>query len=176
MKEFSNLKKEIEFEKYVSTELDLTRHTNHHRKNFISCGSAALGLLLNKNPLLLDKVCKDAHKGWYTTQVIQYLKSQNCKVIQLSKDDVLPKFNHLYNPITSDHVLLINSRVNKNENSMFVIHNNVIWHNYNSEQIPPLFFINKPTQDVLLVHHPKWKLRTSRPQKLLYVNAYSTAS
>ena len=156
MKEHSNLKRPIPFDQFKAPYLDLTDNLKYQNHNYVSCGSAAIGLLMNKNPQALDKICKDAESGWYTTQVIQYLKSQKFSVIQLSKTDVLPEWNHKHFPITSQHVLLVNSRVVKKENSMFVIHNNIAWHNYIPNEMNGLFFINKPTQDVLLIRHPKW--------------------
>lgn len=156
MKEVSRLKRPIPFDHFRSPHLNLYDHLRYQHQNYISCGSAALGMLLNKSPKDLDKICNNAHAGWFTTQVIQFLKSKNFTVIQLSKDQVLPEWNHKQFPITTDHVLLINSRVVKKENSMFVVHDNIAWHNYVPTEMNGLFFINKPTQDVLLIHHPKW--------------------
>ena len=92
----------------------------------------------------------------YNLNLIKYLRSKGYTVIEISKADLL-KSNWLHHPIKRGHCLLINNRMDAKENSMYVLHDNELWHHYETDDyFNNLFFINKPTQDVMIVHHKKW--------------------
>lgn len=152
MKNHGPTKKVLDFSAYLAPEFDLFKRKAFDTDSFVSCGSASLSLITGINVRTVEKHCINPLRGWPTTRVIKYLRKKGYVVIELSKDGVLTRNHHEY-LIKRSHVLLINARVEKNENSMFVVHQNNIWHNFAADSLSPLFFLNRPTQDVLLVWH-----------------------
>lgn len=159
MKENSIIKdKYIYWNQFLSPKLDLSSHKKHSFiQKYISCGSAALGQLTNIPPEKVEKFIKNPKKGWHTGNAIKFLESKGYGVIELAKEDIL-KSDWFSRPLKSDHCLLINLRCDSSENTMIILHKNIMWHHYKEEiRFNNLFFLNKPTQDVLLVYHKKWK-------------------
>lgn len=147
----------IKWEQYESPKLDLTKRKLFDDKEYVSCGSAALGLITGINPKTVEKSCPNPRSGWYTTRVIKYLRNKGYTVIELSKEDVLKNKWYQFS-LNEKHCLLLNVRMDSEDNSMFVVHRGNMWHNYEKEtDYNPLFFLNKPTQDVLLICHKKWR-------------------
>jgi len=141
---------EIEESKFFKPDVDYS--SNHYN----SCASAALSLLTN---IPVKKVEKYYSKeGWPTSKIIGFLKSKGYVVVEVSKAGVL---SHRYfgeNPLSKYHCLLINANADAVENSLFIMHRNKVYHHFHLQtEDDPLFFFNKPTQDVLLVYHKKWE-------------------
>lgn len=150
MKANGPIRKVLDFSNYLAPNINLFNRTTY--ETYYSCGSAALSLITGIDVLKVEKGCLNPLRGWPTTTAVKWLRKKGYVVIELSKDGVLTHNHHEY-LIHDNHVLLINARVEKKENSMFVVHKHYIWHNFEYECLSPLFFINRPTQDVLLVWH-----------------------
>lgn len=122
-----------------------------------NCGTAALSLLTGLSPNFVQSKCTYPGKdGWAVSKMVQFLKQRNFKVIEVTKNSV----TNVYwenRPIRTDHCLLVISHMNTTEASALVMHKGVTWHNLRTEDMDDLFFINKPTQNVYIVQHPKWK-------------------
>lgn len=158
MKENSVIrKKRIDWKEYESKNLHLEDRKPSIWNSYISCGSAALGLVTGISAKTVEKSCPNPKVGWYTRRVIKYLREKGFTVIEISKKDVLKSYC-LDFPINDKHCLLMNVRMEGEENTMFVVHKGKLWHHYECEPyFNNLFFINKPTQDVLLVFKKGWK-------------------
>lgn len=159
MKELSYIpKKKINFDDYLAPSLDLHSVRKGRHGDYICCASAAMSMLTNKHPLAIDVECNDPVRGWRTRPIIKYLREQGFVVIELVKQTILNTHWASY-PLKPDHCLLINCQMDNKENSMVIAHKGAIWHNYQEEKNPSIFFLQKFSQDVLLVYHPKWKAK-----------------
>ncbi len=154
MKEGYPTKRPTKWTKFYADKLDL----NERKKSFDfeSCGSAALSLITGISVKTVEKSCPEPLTGWYTTNMIKYLRKKGYKVIEMSKNRILSSDYYLPR-LHKAHCILINAHTDMQENSAYVLHAGEIWHNFIKIENPgPLFFLNIPTQDVLLVWHPKW--------------------
>ncbi len=146
--------KKIEWDEYAAPNLNIT--VPLMRWGWKSCGTASLALVTKKKPRLIEKHCPNVEVGWHTRTLARYLVNQGYTVVTVTKNSVTNVDWSRY-PLTPDHCLMINGAVDTKENTWYVLHKNVLWHNlYVEESFNTLFFLNKPTQDVLLVWHPKW--------------------
>jgi hypothetical protein len=156
--------KQPDFSKFGTDLEHLFRHRyfkfRHHFYN--TCGSGLLSLLTNKSPTPIEKQLPKSAKHWSGLSLTNYLKKRKFNVIQLSKFGIT-SISSSYGaedviPINENHVLIASCLCCKEEASWFLIHKNIIYHHLVSyKQLNPLFFINKPTQEVWLVKHPSWK-------------------
>jgi len=143
----------IKWDKYIAPSLNLSvPNTN---LDCASCGTAALSLITGISPKNVEKYCPDAWKGWYTSRVIKFLRMKGYKVIEVTKNSVTNTYWQMM-PIGYQHCLIVTAHTNQDDASMFVLHKGNIWHNFHKNRDNALLFINKPTQDVLLVWHKKW--------------------
>jgi len=153
----SSIRKITSLEKYEAPKLDLEKRKRYSVMEYTSCGSAALSLITGIRPSTVERFCPNPRVGWYTSRAIKYLKEKGYTVLELSKEDVLKGHWSTF-PLNQRHCLLMSVRMNNEENSMFVLHNGILWHNFESEPYyNGLFFLNKPTQDVLLIFKKSWR-------------------
>lgn len=127
------------------------------RGDWRCCGSASLQLVTGKSASLIEKRFPHVKKrGWFTKPLARYLVELGYTVIEVTKNSVTSVDWSDY-PLSSDHCLMINGMVDNQENTWWVLHKDVLYHNlYVERAFNSLFFLNKPTQDVLLVWHKKW--------------------
>jgi len=145
--------KYIFWEQYLSPRFRVKTLRSH---NWSSCGSATLALVTGIAPGIIQKAAPGRKGHWSTRAVKNFLRTHGYTVFDVTKSSVT-NCDWPYNPLQSGHLLLINSEVDSREASWFLTHNGELWHNdYRDYDFTPLFFLNKPTQDVLLVHSPKW--------------------
>lgn len=155
MKERSRSPIDINFDDYLSPSLDLLKAKRYSVNHYACCASACISMITGANPIDIDSCWTKPFEGARTKEVIALLKAARFNVVELTKQSVLN--TEWYNcPLQLDHCLLVNCCVNREENSMVIMHKGEIWHNFKRERNPSLYFLNKPTQDVLLVHHKKW--------------------
>ncbi len=146
--------KKIRWDSYSSPYLKIKSRTNNHDWN--TCGSATLSLITGLAPGFIEKSLPKTVKHWSTLTMNKYLNSLGFTTITVSKNSIVNTEWTNY-PLTPKHCLLLNVRCDLKENSWYVLHDNVLWHNlYRDENFNPMFFLNKPTQDVTLVWHPAW--------------------
>lgn len=156
MREESSINKRIDWRSYESPSLMLDQKKTFYHIPYKSCGSASLSLITGLSPGVIERSCPNPKIGWFTTRAVKFLKEKGYSVIELSKENILNAGWPAY-PLNENHCLLMNVRVDSMENSMFVVHKGKVWHHYDPTTLDGLFFLNKPTQDVLLVYHKKWK-------------------
>lgn len=139
----------LEKNKFFEDDMD---YSSDHYK---SCASAALSLLTNLSIKTVEKFCSDT--TWSTSMIVKFLKSKGYVVIEISKGGILSHKCDGGQPLTQNHCLLINANSDSEENSLYIMHMNKVYHHFHlAAEKDPLFFFNKPTQDVLLVYHKKW--------------------
>ena len=144
----------INWNQYVSPRFKI-KHPK--LKKYFSCGTATLGLLTGKNLPFIEKFLPKTKKHWSTRSLSDYLLNNGYTVIQVTKNNVTNVGYWEKQPLNKDHVILINAQLDSREASWFILHNNRLWHNdYEVDDFGPLYFINKPTQDVLLIWHKDW--------------------
>lgn len=148
----------IKFHKYESPYLKLKQPKNSYQyKNISNCGTAALSLLTGLTPNYVQSKCTyDPGDGWYGDDMVKFLRNRGYYVVEVTKKNVTNTDWKDY-PLTPNHCLLIITTVEKEECSAIVVHKNKLWHNLKTEDFTPLFFLNKPTVQVYIVSHNRWR-------------------
>jgi len=127
-----------------------------------TCGTSALSVLSGVSPKSVQKYRPKSNKYWSDSAVIGFLKKRRFIVQSVTKCGVtnLSRHGDAFErmPIGHLHVLLCNSLCCRNEASWFIVHGNVLFHNFESFELNPFFFVNKPPQSIWVVKHPKWNL------------------
>lgn len=142
----------------------LRRHTIRFFGNdeYETCGTSALATLTGLTPKFLNKCRPKSSLHWTDRSIQSFLSKRNFHLQQVTKYSVTHlspngvEFERM--PINPLHVLLCNSLCCKNEASWFIVHAGIMFHNFEQFELNPLFFVNKPTQSVWIVKHPKWDL------------------
>lgn len=124
-----------------------------------SCGENAFYTLTNKWPECNDP---DYLPSW---EMVELLVKQGLWVFELTKSGVT---NHIsiQNHIKRNHILLINQRFNKRENSWQVIHKNQIFHNFQIMDLNPLELVNRPIEKIYVIFNPIWNCVKYKKRKL----------
>ncbi len=124
-----------------------------------TCGSPIIAAVTGHLASNIEKHCPNIRRGWSTKALTKYLTSNGYTVVQVTKNSVTNVSYWESQPLNPNHLLLINASVSTKAASWFLLHKNTLRHNdYIEESFNPLYFFNKPTQDVLLVWHQKWRL------------------
>ena len=159
--------KNIDFRRLTAPKLRLVASRQQRREyaTISNCGTAALSLITGISPIEIQSHCPMEDKeGWCADQMERFLKKAGYTVKELTRRTV----NNVWwtlRPITDDHVLLMVVRVNLDEYSAAVVHRGELWHNMYKERLNGLYFLNKPTETVLLVHHPSWSSKPKAERK-----------
>jgi hypothetical protein len=127
-------------------------------------------MLTGLDPQCIERHCPSIRKGWSTTAFRKFLVSIGYTVIPVTKNSVTNVSCFFWQklPLTKDHVIVMNSAVSASGASWFLLYNNQLWHNeYRETGFDAMFFLNKPTQDVLLVWHPTWWADIKKDPKTL---------
>ena len=132
---------------------------NHY---YNTCGTSAISTLTGLHPRFVERYRPKKNPYWSSTAMIGFLKTRGFRVQPVTKCGVtaLSKRNNEFErmPIGPLHVLLCNSLCCRDEASWFIVHYGVMYHNFESFEMNPFFFVNKPTQYLWVVKHPKWNL------------------
>ena len=150
--------KTTNFDNLKSKKLKLVLPKNSSQYDTISnCATAAISLITGLSPRYIQRYCKyPAKNGWYIDDMVEFIRGKGYKVVEVTKNSVTNVFWKSH-PLTSDHCLLVISRMNTEEFSALVIHKGKTWHNLLIEPSSNLFFLNKPTLNVYIIQHLKWK-------------------
>jgi hypothetical protein len=118
------------------------------------CGAATLSLLSGVHPL---KIFNTGSKrfDWKPEFMEEWLRERGFLVMQLSPK-VLAFDDYIINPITKDHVLLVQQHLTKNECSWAVIFGDLYFHNFEVARLNSLEFINHPLERAYVIWHQKW--------------------
>jgi hypothetical protein len=120
-----------------------------------------LSLLTGITPSVVERQLPARQTDWSDAAILAFLKRRHFRVATLSKygvTDLAPKTPDWERcPVTSNHVLLCNLLMCRNEASWLVITQNEAFHNFDRTPLSPLTFVNKPPQSIYLVMHKAWK-------------------
>ena len=152
----------INWEDYSSP--NFVPHKFPRNTEFESCGTAAFCTITGFDPEQVDKRYNVKYnEGWHTIDFAKRLRNHGYTVITVSKNNVTNVRDRWHTrawdnrPLKKNHLIVINGMIMRDENSFFIMHNNKLWHNFRQIRLDPLFFLNKPTQDVLIISNDKWK-------------------
>lgn len=133
------------------------------KASYNTCGSAALALLTGINAFKVEKQLPGQRLHWTDSSATRFLRARGYTVTPVSKYGVTNLSNRPCDgewhkmPLNPNHVLLCNMLMCRDEASWFVVHQNYSVHNFSFESLSPLLFVNKPSQSIHLVTHPKWQ-------------------
>ena len=156
----------LELEMPVDFKISIKRGQNF--SSLRSCASAALSTITGIDETQIARHFRkpaDQSKVWglTTQQMRNFLETRGFLTTEISQADVINTDWSRF-PINDRHLVLMNVRMDRQDNSAYVMHGGYLWHNYQkfATKKYPLFFLNKPTQDVVIVHlkprHFSWQL------------------
>ena len=140
-------------------------HIPNNRPFYKNCGSAIVSLITGESPEAIEQKRPEVKRGMPSAVFSSILRAKGYTVITVAKNNVtqiedtseVRCWENL--PLNSRHVLAMNIHVTNKENSMFLLNRNELWHHFDPIPFDPMFFLNKPTQDVMLIWHPLWSDR-----------------
>lgn len=114
------------------------------------CGANTLALLTGKNPKTIR-----TRPDWTNEYMVWALRRSGFKIAMLTKRG-LTNQTYLTHPIARDHVVLASIRIIKGEASWVVIHNHMMYHNFDLTAFDGYELINHPIVTAYLIKHPRW--------------------
>lgn len=145
----------------------LTRNASLGRRILsMGCGSNALLTILGY-PYYEEIVKREPKCGyWNDRPMTRFLTKRGFKVFPVTKYGVTSTSQYYTattilcdsaRKIQSDHVLLCNLLLCKNEASWFVVTQNKAFHNFDEMPVNPLFWVNFPSQSIYLITCNDWQ-------------------
>jgi hypothetical protein len=130
-------------------------YTNHHG----GCGANTLSLLTGVPPAFIQNTNKKNPNHWKDSFMVNFLRKRGFKVLSLTKCEATNNVNGIYvsDSINNRHVLLLSQLMSKNTASWTVVHNELLYHNFEIISFKGLNLINSPSLTVYVVFNPKWK-------------------
>jgi hypothetical protein len=146
--------KGIDFSKYLSFKFS---PNIAHKWNIDNCGSNLVSMITGEHPETINRKYNNNREGWSTRSVIRYLKKREISCFPLNISTMIDTAPHHQN-LKNTHVVIANIRISTRINSWFLIYRDKFWHNFNTCEFTygPLFFLNKPPQDVILLWKEEW--------------------
>lgn len=114
------------------------------------CGANTLALLTGENPDSLPP-----RDDWGSRFMLRFLAQRGFVIAKLTAQNLTNRSELAY-PIRNRHVILALIRLVKNEASWVVIHNGILYHNFEVSTFRPYELINHPAVSSYLLSHPKW--------------------
>ena len=128
--------------------------------NTAGCGASCLATITGFPPGFIHNTNRKNVNHWKDSFMVKFLKNHGFKVHHLTKCDVSNgDVNSTYtmNNITSRHVLMVSQLMNKNSASWSVVHDSMMYHNFQTVSFTGLSFVNSPTLTTYIVCHPSWR-------------------
>ncbi len=122
------------------------------------CGANTLALLTGIPPNYIQNTNKQNPNHWKDTFMIKFLKKHGFKVIPLTKCDATNcSDGYIADKINNRHVLMVSQLMGKNNASWTVIHNELMYHNFETIAFKGYSLVNNPSLTAYVVFHPTWK-------------------
>lgn len=112
------------------------------------CGANALGLLTGEKPWKI----KYRHH-WPDEFLLKFLRKKGWNSHKITKYNVT-KSKKVSWPIDENHIVLFSFCTVRDEASWAVLHNNLIYHNFEITVCRPMEFLNRPILSAYVLSHP----------------------
>jgi hypothetical protein len=122
------------------------------------CGANALSLLTGVPPHFIQNTNRKNPNHWKDSFMVKFLKERGFKVFPLTKCETTNASGvYVNDSINNQHVLLFSQLMSKNTGSWTVVHNELMYHNFETVAFRGLTLVNSPSLTVYVVFNPKWK-------------------
>ena len=119
------------------------------------CGTNALAMLTGISPSKIVKE-RDRVGYWSYKKMLSYLNVRGYTTVEVTVAEVTNRMERL-EIVSYDHVLLIGQYMFRDEGTWTVVHNYMLYHNFDKDPLRPLEFLNNPSERIYIVSHPTWK-------------------
>jgi hypothetical protein len=116
----------------------------------LGCGASTISLLTGKFP---DDI--PTRSDWPVRCMTSFLRKNGFDLMRLTKRQVTNCEGPTY-PITKSHVVLSLIKMLKGESSWIVLHNGMVFHNFEFSFFDPYEMFNHPVVDAYLLKHKSW--------------------
>ena len=147
--ESGSYRRKLDFDSFVTGKF--VAHISTGASLLAGCGATALSLLTGNGALRIGVRKKD----WDSGYMARYLRRRGFSVARLTLRN-LTNFGSMENPIMRGHVILARIKVTRGEASWVVIHNGMVYHNFEITELKPYSMLNHPVMEAFLVCHPRW--------------------
>jgi hypothetical protein len=139
----------LDFDSFVSDKF--VAHISTGSDILAGCGATALSLLTGDRALHIGIRKRD----WDSGYMARYLRRRGFRVARLTLRN-LTNFGTVESPITRGHVVLARIKFLRGEASWIIIHNGMVYHNFEITELKPYSMLNHPVMEAFLVSHPSW--------------------
>jgi len=147
----------VDWAKLESPNLDMRKRRYYGLKQFKSCGTSAISMVTGLTVNTIDKHNNNS-ADWAWDDTERFLTARGYTCTEVTKKGICDTWWQNHN-LTEDHILWCCCRMGTHQGvadySAVVIHRGAIWHNF-ERIIDPLFFLNKPTEYVVVISHEKY--------------------
>jgi hypothetical protein len=157
---------------YRKKAIDWTRYTvdmfaPHLYFNYSGgCGANALSLLTGVPPHYIRNTNRQNPSHWKDTFMVKFLREHGFKTIHLTKCEVSNSSGVYVNEgVTNQHILLLSQLMGKNTASWTVVHNDLMYHNFETVSFKGLNLVNSPSLTVYVVFKPEWRSENWKHEK-----------
>jgi hypothetical protein len=134
------------------------------------CGSNTLSLLTGIHPDDIKNPNKMNPEDWKDSFMVKFLKKHGFQVHPLTKCDVSCEGDKFASDNVDDrHVLLLSQLMGRNTASWTVVHNKLLYHNFQTCSFSGLYIVNCPILTCYLICHPNWKMNEKRKVLTKYI-------
>ena len=131
-----------------------------------SCGTYALATITGLKPSYIQKHLPKSTDCWSDRSIRKFLLKRGYETIPITVCSVTNDKYSVRYPIKNFHVLLVGQYMIRDEGSWQVIYNKKAYHNYDSDSLDALEFVNNPPMTVYVVWHPKWASKNKQEEFL----------
>lgn len=137
------------FERFITRKFSPHLYTG---RMFSGCGATALGLLMGVDPY---KLPMPRGRDWTTGFMLRHLRANGFRVMRLTCRN-LTNLDSVKRPIQPGHVILASIYFIKGMASWVVLHNGMMYHNFEVEHLRAYEFLNHPLREAYLVKRRGW--------------------
>lgn len=153
-------KKKTDWTKHESPRLQLSH--KHEHEDYKSCASAALSMITGLSTKTLDRMNGNKEE-WTWRDTAVFLKQRGYTMLEVTKELICDTHWKRHN-LNDNHLLWCCCRVGPEDYSAVLAHGGKLYHNF-EEVRDALFFLNKPTEYVVVISHPKLKDKPAPKKK-----------
>jgi len=135
-------------------------------KDLNGCGANVLATLTGVPPDNIHNTNRQNENHWNDSFIIRFLKNRGFQVQHFTKCDATNTTGiYISDYITNNHVLLCSQLQAKNTASWVIIHNKILYHNFELSSFTGLTLVNAPMLNCYVIFHPNWKIKNCVDEK-----------